>query len=86
MSITSLHHDLRVLEPSFIMNTIRALYTMAKISIDKIRANRNTGSLKARSFKIHPTVCSAFEKKARQLGCSKISLLERMMVEFLNKD
>ena len=58
---------------------------MARLSLAKIRTNRDTATLVPRSFKIHPAVVKAFEKRAVDEGCSKISLLEKMIVEYLDR-
>ncbi len=58
---------------------------MAKqISLAKIRVNRDTAKLLPRSYKMHATVCQAFERRVIEEGTSKISLLEKMIVEYLN--
>lgn len=62
-------------------------YKMAKkISLEKIRANRDTPNLKPRSYKFHPLVSAGLDKRALKEGTSKVALLERIIVEYLNKD
>ena len=56
-----------------------------KISLSKIRLNRESEKLLPRSFKIHPIVCHAFEKRVIEEGTSKISLLEKCIVKYLNE-
>lgn len=59
---------------------------MAKpISLAKIRLNRESAKLLPRSYKMHPVVCHAFEKRVIEEGTSKISLLEKMIVKYLNE-
>ncbi len=57
-----------------------------QISLVKIRLNRDTAKLLPRSYKMHSTVCLAFEKRAIEEGTSKIALLEKMIVLYLNSD
>jgi len=62
-------------------------YIMAKkISLEKIRANRDTKNLAPRSYKFHPIVAAALDKRALKDGVSKVSLLERIIVDYLNRN
>jgi hypothetical protein len=53
------------------------------LSLEKIRTQRDASKLVPRSYKFHPKVLRAFEKRAASEGCTKISLLEKMIVEYL---
>ena len=57
-----------------------------KISLEKIRADRDTKNLAPRSYKFHPLVAAGLDKRALKDGVSKVSLLERIIIEYLNKD
>lgn len=59
---------------------------MAKISLEKIRKNRETKTLCPRSYKFSPIVAEALDKRATRLGMSKVGFLEMIIVEYLNAD
>jgi len=55
------------------------------LSLNEIRAGRETAALVARTYKLHPKVLKAFEKQAIFEGHTKTNMLEKMIVEYLER-
>lgn len=55
-----------------------------KISLEEIRANRDSVNLQPKSYKMHPVVCKAFDKMVLVEGTSKVALIERLIIDHWN--
>lgn len=55
-----------------------------KISLEEIRANRDSVNLQPKSYKMHPLVCQAFDKMVLIEGTSKVALIETLIVDRWN--
>ena len=55
-----------------------------KISLEEIRANRDSVNLQPKSYKMHPAVCRVFDKMALVEGTSKVALMEKLIVDYWN--
>ena len=57
---------------------------MTKITLNKIRTTKNKKTPVAKSFRLHPLVTEAFDKKAIEEGLKQVTLLEKMVVFYIN--
>ena len=55
-----------------------------KISLEEIRANRDSVNLQPKSYKMHPLVCEACDKMVLVEGTSKVALIETLIVDRWN--
>lgn len=55
-----------------------------KISLNKVRTTKGSKAPVAKSFRLHPLVTEAFDKKAMDEGLKQVTLLEKMVIYYIN--
>jgi hypothetical protein len=57
---------------------------IVKLSLKRVRATRDDADLVGKSFRLHPDIVEAFEKKATEEGLKHVQLLEKTVIFYIN--